>query len=36
MTRHHRRAHVWLWFAVAASVGCTFAVWTVLQLRGEP
>lgn len=29
MTRHHRRAHVWLWFAVAASAGCAFAVWSV-------
>ncbi len=36
MTRGHRRAHVWLWFAVGAFVGSALVAWGVLQLRGEP
>jgi hypothetical protein len=36
MTRHHRQAHVWLWFAVTAFVGFAFATRFVTQLRGEP
>lgn len=35
MTRQHRQAHVWLWFAVAVTVGAAFALW-VIQPRGEP
>jgi hypothetical protein len=35
MTRQHRQAHVWLWFAVAATGGLAFALW-LTQLRGEP
>ena len=35
MTRHHRQAHVWLWFAVAVCGGFAFATW-LIQLRGEP
>ena len=36
MTRHHRQAHVWLWFAVAAFGGAAFVMWLAAQLRGEP
>jgi hypothetical protein len=36
MTRLHRAAHVWLWLAVVAAVGCAFAVWFATQPRGEP
>ncbi|AMV27406.1 hypothetical protein VT84_23605 [Gemmata sp. SH-PL17] len=36
MTRFHRRAHVWAWVAVTASVGSAFAIWFMLQVRGEP
>jgi hypothetical protein len=36
MTRHHRRAHVWLWFFVGACIGCAFVVYVIAQLRGEP
>ena len=36
MTRSHRRAHVWLWFAVGVPVGMVFAFWLVERLRGGP
>jgi hypothetical protein len=36
MTRHHRLAHVWMWFAVVALGGCAFVMWLTAQLRGEP
>jgi NO-binding membrane sensor protein with MHYT domain len=35
MTRHHRRAHVWLWLAAVAVGGAAWAAW-VVQLRGAP
>jgi hypothetical protein len=35
MTRHHRRVHLWLWFALFAFGGFVFALW-LTQLRGEP
>jgi hypothetical protein len=33
MTRRHRRAHPWAWFAVAVTVA---AVWVASRVGGAP
>lgn len=36
MTRSHRRAHVWAWFAVGAFAGAAFVAYFAERLGSKP